>query len=158
MAPASEGCSDRAYHRLVLAVPLVQGKGQDASSWMRVVASIFVVYCMTFQLNQRLVALPRERWHHAQSAWYSDCRAPGVCLDREKILRYLYIGLIVVFTAIILLFKFQNLQTATVSLFSASITLPMSVLVIGIYVLGMLTGGLLLALLRSWIAGAGRGN
>jgi uncharacterized integral membrane protein len=67
-------------------------------------------------------------------------------------------GLIVVFTAIILLFKFQNLQTATVSLFSASITLPVSVLVIGIYVLGMLTGGFLLALLRSWIAGAGRGD
>ena len=71
-------------------------------------------------------------------------------------MRFLYIGLIVVFTALVLLFKFQNLETATVSLFSASITLPLSVLVFVIYVLGMLTGGSLLALLRTWIGRARR--
>ena len=69
-------------------------------------------------------------------------------------MRYLYIGLIVVLTALVLLFKFQNLETATVSLFSASITLPLSILVFSIYVLGMLTGGCLLALLRTWISRA----
>jgi lipopolysaccharide assembly protein A len=69
-------------------------------------------------------------------------------------MRYLYIGLIIVFTALVLLFKFQNLETATVSLFSASITLPLSILVIAIYVLGMMTGGCLLALLRTWISRA----
>ena len=69
-------------------------------------------------------------------------------------MRNLYIGLIVVFTGLVLLFSFQNLETATISLFRASITLPMSVLVIGVYVLGMLTGGFLLALLRSWVGGA----
>jgi uncharacterized integral membrane protein len=69
-------------------------------------------------------------------------------------MRYLYIGLIVLFTAVVLLFKFQNLETATVSLFSASITLPLSILVIAVYVLGMLTGGCLLALLRTWISRA----
>jgi lipopolysaccharide assembly protein A len=68
--------------------------------------------------------------------------------------RYVYVGLIVVFTALVLLFKFQNLETVTVSLFSSSITLPVSVLVVGIYALGMLTGGFVLALLRSWIGGA----
>jgi putative membrane protein len=72
----------------------------------------------------------------------------------RKAMRYLYIGLIVLFTAVVLLFKFQNLETATVSLFSASITLPLSILVIAIYVLGMLTGGCLLALLRTWISRA----
>jgi len=71
-------------------------------------------------------------------------------------MRFLYIGLIVVLTALVLLFKFQNLETATVSLFSASITLPVSVLVFAIYVLGMLTGGSLLALLRTWIGRARR--
>ncbi|MBK9116861.1 MAG: DUF1049 domain-containing protein [Betaproteobacteria bacterium] len=71
-------------------------------------------------------------------------------------MRFLYIALIVAFTAVVLLFKFQNLQTATVSLFSASVTLPVSLLVIGIYVLGMLTGGALYALLRSWIVAARR--
>jgi putative membrane protein len=72
----------------------------------------------------------------------------------RKAMRYLYIGLIVLFTAVVLLFKFQNLETATVSLFSASITLPLSILVIAIYVLGMLTGGCVLALLRTWISRA----
>jgi putative membrane protein len=66
-------------------------------------------------------------------------------------MRYFYIGVIVAFTALVLLFKFQNLESATVSLFSASITLPLSLLVFVIYVLGMLTGGCLLALLKASI-------
>jgi len=69
-------------------------------------------------------------------------------------MRFVYIALIVLFTAIVVLFKFQNLQSATVSLFSASVTLPTSILVAGIYILGMLTGSSLLALLRTWVAGA----
>ena len=71
-------------------------------------------------------------------------------------MRFLYIGLIVLFTALVLLFKFQNLETATVSLLSASVTLPLSILVFAIYVLGMLTGGCLLALLKNWIGRARR--
>jgi uncharacterized integral membrane protein len=69
-------------------------------------------------------------------------------------MRYVYIGLIVVFTALVLLFKFQNLETVTVSLLTASISLPVSILVLGIYLLGMFTGGFVVALLRSWIGGA----
>jgi len=71
-------------------------------------------------------------------------------------MRYLYMALIAVLAAIIILFKFQNLESVTVSLFSASVTMPVSVLVLLIYVLGMLTGGFLIALLRSWIHGATR--
>ena len=71
-------------------------------------------------------------------------------------MRLIYIALIVAFTALVLLFKFQNLEIVTVSLFSASISLPVSVLVILIYVLGMFTGGFVLSLLRSWIHGASR--
>ena len=66
-------------------------------------------------------------------------------------MRYVYIALVVVFTGIVLLFTFQNLEAATVSLFSTSITLPISVLVALTYVLGMLTGGSVLALLRSGV-------
>ena len=65
-------------------------------------------------------------------------------------MRYMYIGLIVVFTALVLLFKFQNLDTATVSLFRqhhASAVHPR----LAIYVLGMLTGGCLFALLQTWV-------
>jgi lipopolysaccharide assembly protein A len=69
-------------------------------------------------------------------------------------MRYVYIALIVVVTAIVALFKVQNLETATVSFLSASITLPVSVLVFAVYVLGMFSGGFVLALLRTWVRGA----
>jgi uncharacterized integral membrane protein len=70
--------------------------------------------------------------------------------------KYVYIALIVALTALVLLFKLQNLQTVTVSLLSASFTLPVSVLLVLIYVMGMLTGGFLLSLVRTWIRGARR--
>jgi uncharacterized integral membrane protein len=67
-----------------------------------------------------------------------------------------YIALIVALTALVLLFKVQNLQSVTVSLLSASFTLPVSVMLFLVYVLGMLTGGFLLALVRTWVRGARR--
>ena len=70
--------------------------------------------------------------------------------------RYVYIALIVILAGIVVLFKIQNLETVTVSLFTMSVTLPVSVLVLAIYVLGMLTGGFVLGLLRSWAHGATR--
>jgi lipopolysaccharide assembly protein A len=75
---------------------------------------------------------------------------------QEGAVKYVYIALIVALTALVLLFKLQNLQTVTVSLLSASFTMPVSVLLILIYVLGMLTGGFLFALVRTWIRGARR--
>ncbi len=63
-------------------------------------------------------------------------------------------ALIAVFASAVAMFKFQNLDVATVTLWSMSLTLPMSVLVLLIYGLGMLTDGFVLALLRSWIRGA----
>jgi uncharacterized integral membrane protein len=71
-------------------------------------------------------------------------------------MRYVYTALIAILAAIIILFKVQNLESVTVSLFSASVSMTVSVLVLLIYVLGMLTGGFLLALLRSWVHGATR--
>lgn len=71
-------------------------------------------------------------------------------------MRYVYMGLIVLVTAIVLLFKVQNLTVVTVALFSMSMTLPVSWLVFGVYVLGMLTGGALWSLLRTWLHGATR--
>jgi len=70
--------------------------------------------------------------------------------------RYLYIALVVVFAALVLVFMVQNFQTATVSLFSASVTLPIALLVIAVYVLGMATGGFALALLRGLVGRARR--
>lgn len=71
-------------------------------------------------------------------------------------MRTLYIALIAAFSAIVVLFKFQNLETVTVTLLSASLTLPVSSLVLAIYVLGMLTGGFVLALVCGWVRGARR--
>jgi uncharacterized integral membrane protein len=66
-------------------------------------------------------------------------------------MKYVYVALIVVIAGIVLLFKVQNLTSVTVSLLGARITLPVSILVLLIYVLGMLTGGMVLALLRALI-------
>jgi lipopolysaccharide assembly protein A len=71
-------------------------------------------------------------------------------------MRFVYMALIGLFAAVVILFKVQNLESVTVSLFSRSATLPVSVLVLLIYLLGMLTGGFLLALVRSWVRGATR--
>ena len=57
-------------------------------------------------------------------------------------------------TAAVLLFKFQNLSSVTLSFLSMNVTLPVSVMVIGVYVLGMVTGGALLSLVRGWVRGA----
>jgi uncharacterized integral membrane protein len=67
-----------------------------------------------------------------------------------------YIALIVALTALVLLFKLQNLEHVTVSLLSASFTLPVSVLLVLVYALGMLTGGFVLALVKTWVKGARR--
>lgn len=69
-------------------------------------------------------------------------------------LRYLYIALIVLLTAVVLAFMGQNLESVTVAFFAIRITLPLALLVILVYFLGMVTGGALLSLLRSWIARA----
>jgi lipopolysaccharide assembly protein A len=64
--------------------------------------------------------------------------------------RYLYIALIVIFAGVVLLFKIQNTDSVTISLFSMSVTLPASVMVLLVYILGMFTGGFVLGLLRTW--------
>jgi len=69
-------------------------------------------------------------------------------------MRFVYIALIAVVTLAVLLFKFQNLDMVTLSFLSMTVTLPIAVLVILVYVLGMVTGGALLALLRSLVRGA----
>lgn len=71
-------------------------------------------------------------------------------------MRYVYIALIAVFVTIITLFKVQNLDRVTIELLGASVTLPVSVMVLLIYVLGALTGGTLVALIRTWLQGAKR--
>jgi len=63
-------------------------------------------------------------------------------------MRIVYLVLIVGLAAVTLLFAVQNLQTITVVFFSWSVTLPIALVIIGAYALGMATGGSLLAFLR----------
>ncbi len=69
-------------------------------------------------------------------------------------MRFVYIALIVLFTAVVLAFKIRNLETVTVALGAFNATMPVSVLVLLVYVLGMLTGGFVVNLLRTWVRGA----
>ena len=66
-------------------------------------------------------------------------------------MKLVYIALIVLVTVALLLFKFQNVDMVTLNFLSMTTTQPMPVLTIVIYVMGMVTGGALLALLRSMI-------
>jgi|WetSurMetagenome_2_1015567.scaffolds.fasta_scaffold2279734_1 lipopolysaccharide assembly protein A len=66
-------------------------------------------------------------------------------------MRYLYLALIILLTALVLVFTGQNLQLVTVSFLNMRGTLPLSILVLAVYVFGMFTGGSVLALLRTWV-------
>lgn len=63
-------------------------------------------------------------------------------------MRWLNTIVIVALVAAILIFAFQNLQTVTVSFLGFSISAPLAVLAIVIYLLGMATGGSAWALVR----------
>ena len=71
-------------------------------------------------------------------------------------MRIVYLALIVVVTALVLLFMLQNLGSITVSFLTLSATLPVSFVAIFFYLLGMLTGSALFAVLRAWLKGAAR--
>ena len=63
-------------------------------------------------------------------------------------MRIFYLVVLVILACVTILFAMQNLQTITVSFFSWSVTLPIAVVVVGAYVLGMASGGSLLSFLR----------
>ncbi len=64
-------------------------------------------------------------------------------------MRYVYIGLFVLVTAAVLLFKVQNLSSVTIAFLTMTITLPLSVAMVAVYLLGMVSGGALIAGMRS---------
>ena len=61
------------------------------------------------------------------------------------------------FIALIVLFAVQNLGSVTITLLTFSAKLPLALLVILVYLLGMSTGGYLIALLRRSVQGGKRG-
>jgi lipopolysaccharide assembly protein A len=71
-------------------------------------------------------------------------------------MRLIYLLLVALISAVILVFMFQNLSTVRVAFLAYSLTLPVSLLVIVVYVLGMFTGGAVVSLIKSWIRGSAR--
>jgi uncharacterized integral membrane protein len=63
-------------------------------------------------------------------------------------MRWLYLIIVILFAAAIVIFALQNLETITVSFLGLSIATRVSILMVVIYLLGALTGGSLIALLR----------
>lgn len=64
-------------------------------------------------------------------------------------MKFVYIALIVVVTVAMLLFKFPTVDMVTLTFLSVTTTLPIATLMIIVYIMGMVGGAALLALLRS---------
>jgi putative membrane protein len=75
-------------------------------------------------------------------------------LTRERSMRWFHIIVVVLFALAIAIFAFQNLQTVTLAFLGFSIGAPLAILIVIVYLLGMVTGGSLFALLRRSIAGS----
>ena len=71
-------------------------------------------------------------------------------------MRWLHLSVIALFAAAIVLFAVQNLQIVTMSFLGFSATVPMALLVVVVYLLGMATGGSLRTLFRRLFEGARR--
>jgi len=117
------------------------------------------------EVNHGVVAALHKSWHHrfaafplprGTSRWSAAAPSKGDGTVRKEPMKYVHIALIVVFTLLIVMFVIQNRATATVALFGSSVTLPLWLLAVGIYVLGMFTGGALAGLVKGWYEGATR--
>jgi len=69
-------------------------------------------------------------------------------------MKWVYTFFIVVIVALVAIFGFQNLQTVEVTYFNMSFELPVFLMAVGFYVLGMLTGSVVAAMMRRIVHGA----
>ena len=72
-------------------------------------------------------------------------------------MRWIYLGLIVLFAVATLIFAMQNLEVITMSFLGFKIRAPLALLTVVVYVLGAVTGSSLLAFLRWSYEGSRRG-
>jgi uncharacterized integral membrane protein len=69
-------------------------------------------------------------------------------------MRWVNLAIVILFVAVIVIFAVQNRETVTMTFLGFGVRAPLALLAIGVYVLGAITGGSLLALLRRSVAGA----
>jgi uncharacterized integral membrane protein len=67
-------------------------------------------------------------------------------------MRTVYALLVGLVTLAVVIFQVQNLSSVTVFFLQMNATLPLGLVVLGAYLLGMSTGGFMAALVRQWIA------
>jgi putative membrane protein len=71
-------------------------------------------------------------------------------------MRWLYMAVVAAIAAATLIFAVQNLQHVTISFLGLSMSAPLAILVVVIYLLGMATGGSVWALMRWAVEGSRR--
>jgi lipopolysaccharide assembly protein A len=71
-------------------------------------------------------------------------------------MRWIHLAVIALFVVATFIFAVQNLEIVTVSFLGFSASMPLALLVVIIYVIGMATGGSLWALLRRSYQGSRR--
>jgi lipopolysaccharide assembly protein A len=71
-------------------------------------------------------------------------------------MRTVHLAIIILFVLAILIFAAQNFGSVTVAFLGFSVSAPLAVLAVIIYVLGMVTGSSLWALIRQSLHGARR--
>ncbi len=71
-------------------------------------------------------------------------------------MKYVYMLLVIVLFTAILVFALQNFPLVTVRFLEMRVVMPLSLVIIGVYLLGMFTGGFVSALMRRWIRATGR--
>lgn len=69
-------------------------------------------------------------------------------------MRWVHLAVIVLFAVVVVIFAVQNFQIITVSFLGSSARMPLALLVGIVYLLGMMTGGSLLSLLRWSLEGS----
>jgi uncharacterized integral membrane protein len=69
-------------------------------------------------------------------------------------MRWVYLAIVVIFVAAILIFIAQNTESVAVSFLGSTISAPLALVVLVVYVLGAATGGSLYALIRRSIHGS----
>jgi uncharacterized integral membrane protein len=79
-----------------------------------------------------------------------------ICAERHTDMRWIHLTVMVLFLAATALFAVQNFEIVTMSFLGFSARAPMALLVAIVYLLGMVTGGSLLALLRRSFQGSRR--
>ena len=69
-------------------------------------------------------------------------------------MRWIHLAIVILFVVAIAIFAIQNHQAVTMTFLGFSLSAPIAVLTIGVYVLGAITGSSLFALIRRSVKGA----